>query len=486
MPQFGSMINTTMFSSFKFALQRYSQFPDHIDKLRAFIVTTFAWTSVCIILLVSLNYFIIDFSWLFFLSQTYILIMSAAALLLVRHNRLTEASRLFTFMTWILLVVLSLMRPGLNSLVFLTCLMITPMLAGFLLNTRTSVLITLVNFLLGFYMVWVENQAGYSPLAYEPMARMISYIGIFGTLPIIVFVSRVVFRQVIAAVQAEAKARQATEQVESQNSMLEKMLYQRNRHLEEMIEKHQKMAEKLESALLEANALSHMRARIIGTISHEFRTPITVINTSLDLLEKYGSRLSVEKRAKHQRRIKSGIYELVQLLDNVAGMNSIIKQGIVPKFEMWQAKTLFRTMELELRFKVDKNAKLQFKYPIDDERVIYTDRQLLLEVLHVLVTNALKFSDEKVPVMILFSHNDSIMRLIVTNIGIGIPQNEQNNIFHLLYRASNAEPFPGLGLGLHIAQKIVDAMYGKIECVNPEGSKVTQFCVTIPIKQTDQ
>lgn len=461
-------------------LEDFDYLDDYGERLQALVLHTFAWFGIFAVSFVAINLIVFPFAGWLLMTILFVWVSSFTTLRLIKLKKIYVAKWFFSCAVGGLLITLSLVFPGLYSLVFIASLIISPLLFGLLISSRMSLLVMLLNFFVGFYMVWLEQQPNFTPLDYIPIGQMIGYIAIFSSLPTLVYLGRTLFLRMIETAKAEEAAYVVKEALESQNILLEAAIFERTVYLEETLEKQQQMASKLEIALLESNEMSHLQSRMISKISHEFRTPLTVINTSFDMLEKYGDRLSDEKREKHKQRVKNGVFRLAKLLENVSDANNLMRSGIIPKPTEFEAAHLFRLLEAGIKERAKENGRLSFAYNSDDTYLVWADQHLLIDLLHIFATNALKFSNEMHKVYLTFLHKDNRLIFTVKDNGIGVPIAETSEIFRLLYRAENADAYAGLGLGLHLAQRIVDALSGQIDCQSEGEGCGALFTAVVP------
>jgi len=224
--------------------------------------------------------------------------------------------------------------------------------------------------------------------------------------------------------------------------------------------------------------LATLKSRFVSMTSHEFRTPLSVILSSAELLEGYAQSWSAERRAKHVARIQTSAHAMTTMLDRVlligraeAGMLEL-RPGPV------RLDALVRTVVEEVRSMVGPERSLELS--IDAEgREVSLDERLIRHVLINLLTNAFKYSDDDTTVTLTVHGGADGARLEVRDEGIGIPPQDRPRLFEAFQRGSNAEELPGTGLGLAVAARSVEAHGGMIE-VQSEVGRGTTFTVRVP------
>lgn len=454
-------------------------FKDDEKNIKAYTIFVFARNGLIFALILGIIYMLLSPTIVILLTMLLMLATFLGALLFLQDEKLTAAGNVLVFGLWATLFGVSVFQPELNNLSFLALMIITPLISGLIISTRASIILTLVNFVIGYFLITVPGKWFFTPTENNNLIQLFGYAAIFGALPIVVAVNRRVYMRMIEGFRREEMARREVIQTQSKNLELQAHLLERTEKLEFALIKQEELAKQLEKALLDAVELNKVRGRVITTISHEFRTPLTVINTSTDLLENHHDRLSPEKRLKHRNRIKSAIYDLDKLLDNIATVDQLINQGIKPRYARIAFDSFWSDIESYLLAEFD-SPRLLFVKEKDETAELQLDCELVQLILLDLISNALKFSEDEVEVRLGFNAEAGSLIIEVKDAGIGIPIEAQPEIFKLLFRAPNALTFPGLGLGLHVVQNIVHALYGQIKVYSDGVGSGTRFEVTLP------
>ncbi len=214
--------------------------------------------------------------------------------------------------------------------------------------------------------------------------------------------------------------------------------------------------------------------------SHEFRTPLTTILSSTELLQDYGSKWVEEKKNQHFQRIKKAIKYMTQLLDDVL----LIGKAEAGKLEynpaLINVEQLCRNLVDEMQISNVHHA-ITFHSQGDCESA-YMDEKLLRHVLSNLISNAIKYSPQasSVDFHLVCEQEEAIFQ--IQDYGIGIPITDQAQLFDSFHRASNVGTISGTGLGLAIVKKSVDLHGGKIVFASGVGVGTT-FTVTLPLNK---
>ncbi|GJM41539.1 MAG: hypothetical protein DHS20C20_18210 [Ardenticatenaceae bacterium] len=261
-------------------------------------------------------------------------------------------------------------------------------------------------------------------------------------------------------------------------------LRQKTADLEQSLYREQQLANDVAVALHQEEALSQLRAKIITTISHEFRTPLAVINNSVNLLNKYEGRLSDEKRHQQFERISESIQYLTNLLKDVSLVNNQQAETTNLQLETISFGMLHNRLKTELLEEVDYPGNLQFTAVGPPDYELILDVTLLKQVLLNLLSNAIKYSVAQTPIQLNITLTSNLTISLIDH-GIGILAEEKVNIWELFYRGNNIEAQRGLGLGLFIVKQFLVKMNGSITLTdNPTGGSI--FTIKLPRQPQNQ
>jgi len=267
-------------------------------------------------------------------------------------------------------------------------------------------------------------------------------------------------------------------EIKSLNSDLEKRVKDRTLILEEALQELGKSREDLKIALYKERELNELKNRFVSMASHEFRTPLATILSSLSLVSKYGELNEKEKQTKHIDRIKSAIVHLTDLLNDMLSLSKL-EEGKVPvMMEKINVKELAAGLILEMQSISKSGQEIRYKHSGNQETI--QDKKVLKHILFNLISNAIKFSPEGKPIDISLETGPHKLILTVKDYGIGISESDQKHLFERFFRANNATNIQGTGLGLNIVSKYVELLEGKIRVESKlEGG--TLFVVELPI-----
>ncbi|UYQ92366.1 HAMP domain-containing histidine kinase [Chitinophaga horti] len=241
------------------------------------------------------------------------------------------------------------------------------------------------------------------------------------------------------------------------------------------IESEQSLNEKVR--LLEREKTTQeLRANFVSLTSHELRTPITAISSSLELLE---SRLEKDYALdgfyhQHIARISTELFNVTTLLDEMLTISNIVSDKYKVVKSAVNAEDVVTYLS-EQYFSDRKDGRSLKVKCSGTPRNIFVDKNQLSKILTNLISNAFKFSTEGNP-SVKLNYQEKQLVIKVRDTGIGIPPKDLPNLFSAFYRASNAVNIEGSGLGLVIVKTFVDCNDGTIS-VESENEKGTTFTI---------
>lgn len=245
------------------------------------------------------------------------------------------------------------------------------------------------------------------------------------------------------------------------------------------------LRKKADAAIEELNAerkLNVIKSRFVSMASHEFRTPLSTILTSLSLLMRYQDPGMEAKRQKHFDRIRSAVHNLTGILDDFLSLDKLETGKIESQPERFDIRELLDRIVSEMQALAKPGQNVTFTH--DGNPQFINDPRLLRNILLNLMSNAIKYSGEDKNITVTSKLADGKLVVSVKDEGIGIPTNEQKHLFERFFRAHNAMNIQGTGLGLNIVQKYLALMKGDISFTSVENQGST-FTVRIPNHEKD-
>jgi signal transduction histidine kinase len=218
------------------------------------------------------------------------------------------------------------------------------------------------------------------------------------------------------------------------------------------------------AAMQREKELSELKSKFVSTASHEFRTPLSTMLSSAELLEHYSDSLGAEEKRNLLQTIQTSAKRMSEMIDDVLELCT----RVVAEFRIAQGR--HHVITLDDRF---------------DRLEALMDERLLRHILNNLLSNAVKYSPQGSEVTFSLERRDESAAIAIQDRGIGIPIEDQPRMFESFQRASNVENRPGTGLGLAIVKKAVELHGGEISLKSAPGAG-TRFTVVLPLRPVGQ
>ncbi|HEX8250876.1 MAG TPA: HAMP domain-containing sensor histidine kinase [Pyrinomonadaceae bacterium] len=230
--------------------------------------------------------------------------------------------------------------------------------------------------------------------------------------------------------------------------------------------------------------LAQMKSAFVSNVSHELKTPLSLISLFAEILE-LGRVKDEEKKREYYRIIGEEIRRLNKLIDNILDFSKIEAGRKAYKFAEADIGEVVENVISVYQHQII-NSGFQLKTNIPENLpTISIDRDAISQAILNLLDNAVKYSAETKEISVDVKTQDSFLRIEITDRGTGIPRAEQKKIFEKFYRAGNGliHDVKGSGLGLSLVKHIIDAHRGKIS-VESEAGKGSRFIIRLPLAPT--
>ncbi len=244
------------------------------------------------------------------------------------------------------------------------------------------------------------------------------------------------------------------------------------------ITERKRVEEELRQALAKEKELVELKSRFISMASHEFRTPLSTIFSSAELLEHYHQQLSQERQLTHYHRIQTSVQQMTELLNSILIIGKSEADKLEFKPEIVDLVGFCQEIVEEMQLNHLHNYKIDFVNQWQGSNP-YLDKKLLRHILTNLLSNAIKYSSEDSTIKFSLACLGDSIALQIQDSGIGIPPEDQVHLFESFHRGNNVTNIPGTGLGLAIVKKCVEVHGGEIKFVSEVG-KGTTFTTLLP------
>lgn len=226
-------------------------------------------------------------------------------------------------------------------------------------------------------------------------------------------------------------------------------------------EKELKLAQKeLSFALDKEKELNNMKTKFISMISHEYRTPLTIILSSTYLVERYIENSDYDKCKKHTDRIQNSVRNLILLLEEVLFLGKSDSDKLKVVFEEFDLIELLNETIEEFNL-IDNNSHVFVLENYTSNSYIKSDKVLFHQLLTNIISNSIKYSKNNSSIFLRINENNESIDLNIIDKGIGISEENIKQLWEPFYRADNVGNIPGTGLGLSIVRRICHVL--KIE-----------------------
>ena len=306
------------------------------------------------------------------------------------------------------------------------------------------------------------------------------------TFPFLLSVSEVVLKDKIiytGIIHDITKLKEAENAFRKLNTELEERVQQRTSELFDAIKQlketnsKQKEAEvEVRKSLEKEKELNGLKSRFVTLASHEFRTPLSTILSSVSLITKYEEIGDREKMNKHIYRIKTCVAELTVILNDFLSLSKL-EEGIVTNTPTeFNIYLMVKEIQDEMQTMLKENQT--FTCVHTGPEMVYLDKNIIKNILLNLISNAIKYSEEGL-IELSVTANTTHILFTVKDQGIGIPDVDKPFLFTRFFRAHNAVNIQGTGLGLNIVKRYVELLYGHIGVESRIGYGST-FTIEIP------
>ncbi|MFO0563555.1 MAG: DAHL domain-containing protein [Polyangiales bacterium] len=225
--------------------------------------------------------------------------------------------------------------------------------------------------------------------------------------------------------------------------------------------------------------LSDAKSRLLSLLSHEFRTPLTVVLSSAELLEAYGDRWPAEKRVEHASRIRTAVKRVSKMIETILAFNRTDAGQIEFKPVATGLRALCDELIEDARSYARPGQSVALSIEDDAPETVVLDPALLRHGLSNLLFNGLKYSPDGGEVcMHVWSEGGSV-HFEIEDTGIGIAPEDIERLFNQYFRGKNVGGIPGTGLGLALVKRVVERHQGTIS-VASELNVGSRFTVSIP------
>lgn len=237
------------------------------------------------------------------------------------------------------------------------------------------------------------------------------------------------------------------------------------------------LSKELGDALNKEQEYSGLQKQFVNMVSHEFRTPLTIIDGHAQILNRKADEISADDIRNRSKTIRSAVSRLVSMMEGVLSSN-LLKTG--------KLQIICETIDLKalVRDLCDDHRELAKNYDIvidmqNVPEIVSVDKKVISLIISNLLSNAIKYTRDNPKIIVKIDVSTDWLTIRVKDNGIGIPYDELPRIFERYFRASTATGIPGTGIGLSLVKDLTEAYQGRLE-VNSVVSQGTEFIIYLP------
>ena len=235
-----------------------------------------------------------------------------------------------------------------------------------------------------------------------------------------------------------------------------------NEYKEDLESKVKLRTQKLEESLEREKELGQLKTSFVSMASHEFRTPLTSIKTTSDIVLRYGDKLSREDINERLRKIKREVEDMTVMLEDILIIGKSDAQKLNYNPELLNLVSLITDIITE--YQLNESESKSIDYIISSPVImVHADKKWIKHIVINLFTNATKYSAKDKPIEITIKQERSSVSFCFMDYGIGVSKNDIKLLFEPFHRGKNTQNISGTGLGLSVVKKAVELHKGKIE-----------------------
>lgn len=241
-----------------------------------------------------------------------------------------------------------------------------------------------------------------------------------------------------------------------------------------------RQATMLEQKLVEEQRVALLQRNFVSMASHEFRTPLAIIDGHAQRIISMRDRLTHAELAERARKVRGAVQRMTQLIDNLLGSARMIDGRAAIRFNLTEMDITALLREVcQQQREFSPAARIVERLPAEP-LVVQGDPVLLGQVFANILSNAVKYSPDEGIIHVSVGLLQDAVSAVIEDQGIGIPEKDQNHIFERYYRGSNTSGIAGSGVGLYLVRTVVDLHEGAILLDSREG-RGTRFEVRLPM-----
>lgn len=276
-----------------------------------------------------------------------------------------------------------------------------------------------------------------------------------------------------------SKEKAAEEQLKNYASELEEQVQERTRSLQKTVLALQHAKEEVSLSLEKEKELGQLKSRFVSMASHEFRTPLSAVQLSASLIDKYAIPFDNAHIVKHVAKIKNAVGNLTTILNDFLSLDKLEAGKVEADYTVFDLVKFAEDITEEMQLIAKQNQNIIYQHT-GITSIVRLDQNLLKNCIFNLISNSIKYSGENTFIEFNTEVDEQNCIITIKDNGIGIPEVDQKHMFEAFFRAHNTGNIPGTGLGLNIVARYTGLMKGKID-FNSIVNQETVFMLSFPM-----
>jgi len=278
------------------------------------------------------------------------------------------------------------------------------------------------------------------------------------------------------------REKEAEGKLQDYAAQLEVQVEERTHSLRTSVSDLQKTQIELNQSLSKEKELGQLKSRFVSIASHEFRTPLSLVQLSASLIERYAESLDQKNIGKHVVKIKDAVLNITAILNDFLSLEKLDSGMVKPSLSHFNLAEMAKEITGEMQVVLRGKQQIIFKHRGTIQNITL-DQNLLKNCIIILIDNAIKYSGEESEIQFYTKINEHNCTIRVCDNGIGIPESDHKHLFEAFFRAHNTGNISGNGLGLSILSRYTGLMNGHVS-FKSRVNRGTLFTLTFPQKKS--
>ena len=259
-----------------------------------------------------------------------------------------------------------------------------------------------------------------------------------------------------------SREKQAEEKLKEYALNLEEQVQERTRLLNETVKALEEAKEKVSRSLEKEMELNQLKSRFVSMASHEFRTPLSAIQLSSILIEKYSADTLNPNIFRHTAKIRVLVAHLTSILNDFLSLERLEAGQFQPILAEFDIVKFSEEITEDMQLIAKQNQQIIYQHT-GTSAMVNLDQSLLRNAIINLISNSIKYSGENTFIEFNTEITREFATICIKDNGIGIPKEDQKHLFEAFFRAHNTGTIPGTGLGLNIVSRYIQLMAGQVK-----------------------